>query len=139
MGTEVPPESKPTNPAAASGSANPLPYKIGNEKLIRITEVAANRLKFLLERAGKKEGALRVSVIGGGCSGLQYKMDLTEGPRPRDILVPSRGVNVVVDPKSALYVSGSELDFSEDLQKGGFKVTNPNATAHCSCGESFSA
>lgn len=128
----------PSNASPPSGNP-PLPYKIGTEKLIRITEAAANRLKQLLERTGKKDGALRVAVIGGGCSGLQYKMDLTEGPRPRDILVPSKGVNVVMDPKSALYVSGSELDFSEDLQKGGFKVTNPNATAHCSCGESFSA
>lgn len=120
-------------------SPSPLPYKIGTEKLIRVTENASNRLKQVLERTGKKDGALRVAVIGGGCSGLQYKMDLTEGPRPRDILVKSREVNVVMDPKSALYVSGSELDFSDDLQKGGFKVTNPNTTAHCSCGESFSA
>jgi iron-sulfur cluster assembly accessory protein len=117
----------------------PLPYKIGTEKLIRITENAANRLKQVLAKSGKTTGALRIAVVGGGCSGLQYKMDLADGPRPKDILVPSQGVNVVMDPKSALFVSGSELDFSDDLQKGGFKVTNPNATAHCSCGESFSA
>jgi iron-sulfur cluster assembly accessory protein len=117
----------------------PLPYKIGTEKLIRITEKAANRLKQVLSKAGKTPGALRIAVVGGGCSGLQYKMDLADGPRTKDILVPSQGVNVVMDPKSALFVSGSELDFSDDLQKGGFKVTNPNATAHCSCGESFSA
>jgi iron-sulfur cluster assembly protein len=66
-------------------------------------------------------------------------MDLVDGPVHRDILVPSKGVNIVIDPKSALFVSGSELDYSDDLQKGGFKVTNPNAVAHCSCGESFSA
>ena len=57
----------------------------------------------------------------------------------RDILIEAHGVRVVIDPKSALFVSGSGLDFSDDLQKGGFKVTNPNATAHCSCGESFAA
>ena len=79
------------------------------------------------------------AVIGGGCSGLQYKMDLVDGPRDRDILVPSNGVNVVIDPKSALFVSGSELDFSDDLQQGGFKVSNPNAVVTCSCGESFAA
>jgi iron-sulfur cluster assembly protein len=66
-------------------------------------------------------------------------MDLVDGPAPRDILVLSSDVRVVIDPKSALFVSGSLLDFSEDLQKGGFKVTNPNAVAHCSCGESFAA
>ena len=113
--------------------------KIGNEKLIKVTENAARRLSSLLEKQGRPQGALRLAVIGGGCSGLQYKMDLVEGPAPRDIMVHSSNVRIVVDPKSALFVSGSVLDFSDDLQKGGFKVTNPNAVAHCSCGESFAA
>jgi len=113
--------------------------KIGNEKLIKVTENAAHRLSSLLEKQGRPRGALRLAVIGGGCSGLQYKMDLVEGPAPRDIMVQSYNVRIVVDPKSALFVSGSVLDFSDDLQKGGFKVTNPNAVAHCSCGESFAA
>src|SRR5207244_6675676 len=110
---------------------------IGNGKLIKVTENAARRLSSLLEKQGRPQGALRLAVIGGGCSGLQYKMDLVEGPAPRDILVQSANVRIVVDPKSALFVSGSVLDFSDDLQKGGFKVTNPNAVAHCSCGETF--
>ncbi|HEY8900163.1 MAG TPA: iron-sulfur cluster assembly accessory protein [Chthoniobacterales bacterium] len=123
---------------AATESA--VQYRMGNEKLIRITEAASKKLRGLLERQGRAEhGALRVAVIGGGCSGLQYKMDLVDGPANRDIMVESSAVRVVIDPKSALFVSGSELDFSDDLQKGGFKVTNPNAVAHCSCGESFSA
>jgi iron-sulfur cluster assembly accessory protein len=112
-------------------------YKIGNERLIRITEQAARKLESLLEQKGKPEGALRLAVVGGGCSGLQYIMDLVDGPKERDILVPISNVRLVIDPKSALFVSGSVLDYSEDLQKGGFKVTNPNAVAHCSCGESF--
>jgi iron-sulfur cluster assembly accessory protein len=116
-----------------------LNIKIGNERLIKVTESAARRLISLLEKQGRPEGALRVAIIGGGCSGLQYKMDLVDGPAPRDILVHSSNVRVVIDPKSALFVSGSLLDYSEDLQKGGFKVTNPNAVAHCSCGESFAA
>ena len=116
-----------------------IKYRIGNEKLVRISPAASAKLTSLLTRQGRPGGALRVAVIGGGCSGLQYKMDLVEGPANRDILVESAGVRVVIDPKSALFVSGSELDYSDDLQKGGFKVTNPNATAHCSCGESFSA
>jgi iron-sulfur cluster assembly protein len=114
-------------------------YKIGNERLVKVTERAASKLSQLLERQGRSHGALRVAVIGGGCSGLQYRMDLVDGPANRDILVESNRVRVVVDPKSALFVSGSLLDYSDDLQKGGFKVTNPNAVAHCSCGESFSA
>jgi len=114
-------------------------YRVGNEKLIRVSESAAARVSSLLTKQGRPQGALRVAVIGGGCSGLQYKMDLVDGPANRDIMVESNTVRVVVDPKSALFVSGSELDFSDDLQKGGFKVTNPNAVAHCSCGESFAA
>jgi iron-sulfur cluster assembly accessory protein len=117
----------------------PLNYKVGNERLIRVTENASRKLTSLLQKQGRSHGALRVAVIGGGCSGLQYKMDLVDGPANRDILVQSANVRVVVDPKSALFVSGSLLDYSDDLQKGGFKVTNPNAVAHCSCGESFAA
>src|SRR6266436_4118468 len=116
-----------------------IKYKIGNEKLLKLSEKAGAKLSSLLTKQGRPQGALRVAVIGGGCSGLQYKMDLVDGPANRDILVESNSVRVVVDPKSALFVSGSLLDYSDDLQKGGFKVTNPNAVAHCSCGESFSA
>ncbi len=125
-------------------STDPAPtpeikYKIGNERLVRVTEDASRKLTSLLQKQGRAHGALRVAVIGGGCSGLQYKMDLVDGPANRDIMVESARVRVVVDPKSALFVSGSVLDYSDDLQKGGFKVTNPNAVAHCSCGESFAA
>ncbi len=116
-----------------------LNYKIGNEKLVRVLTPAATHVRGILDRRGRPDGALRIAVVGGGCSGLQYKMDLVDGPRDRDILVPSNGVNVVIDPKSALFVSGSELDFSDDLQQGGFKVSNPNAVVTCSCGESFAA
>jgi iron-sulfur cluster assembly accessory protein len=112
-------------------------YKIGNERLIRVTDKAANKLASLLQEKGNPDGALRLKVVGGGCSGLQYVMDLVDGPKEKDILVPTVNVRLIVDPKSALFVSGSVLDYSEDLQKGGFKVTNPNAVAHCSCGESF--
>lgn len=122
-----------------SNIASGINYKIGNERLIKVTESAAQKLNSLLQKQGRPTGALRVAVIGGGCSGLQYKMDLVDGPANRDILVESSTVRVVVDPKSALFVSGSLLDYSDDLQKGGFKVTNPNAVAHCSCGESFAA
>ena len=122
-----------------SNPTSAINYKIGNERLIKVTENASRKLTSLLERQGRATGALRVAVIGGGCSGLQYKMDLVDGPANRDIMVQSSDVRVVVDPKSALFVSGSLLDYSDDLQKGGFKVTNPNAVAHCSCGESFAA
>jgi iron-sulfur cluster assembly protein len=113
-------------------------FRVGDERLIKLTPSAAQKVTGLLTRQGRPTGVLRVAVVGGGCSGLQYKMDLQDSPANRDILVETGGVKVVVDPKSALYVTGSELDFIEALD-GGFKVKNPNAATSCSCGESFSA
>jgi iron-sulfur cluster assembly protein len=111
---------------------------VSDERLIKVTASAAKRVSTLLQKQGRPNGVLRVSVVGGGCSGLQYKMDLQDGPANRDFLVETAGVRVVVDPKSALYVTGSELDYLDALN-GGFKVKNPNAATSCSCGESFSA
>ena len=127
--------------AAATASAlNSTPsFRVGDERLIKVSENAARKVGSLLSRQGRPSGVLRVAVVGGGCSGLQYKMDLQDAPAARDILVESSGIRVVVDPKSALYVTGSELDYVEALQDGGFKVKNPNAATSCSCGESFSA
>lgn len=123
----------------ASRPAAAPTFRVGDERLVKLTPSAARKVATLLAKQGRTGGVLRVSVVGGGCSGLQYKMDLQDGPASRDILVDSGGVRVVVDPKSALYVTGSELDYMEALQDGGFKVKNPNAATTCSCGESFSA
>jgi len=126
--------------ATPAKNSNPQPnFRLGDERLVRVTASAAKKVGTLLTRQGRPNGVLRVAVVGGGCSGLQYKMDLQDGPANRDILVESAGIKVVVDPKSALYVSGCELDYVEALQGGGFKVNNPNAASSCSCGESFSA
>src|SRR5882672_6096954 len=114
-------------------------FRTGDERLVKLTPSAAKKVASLLTKQGRPNGVLRVAVMGGGCSGLQYKMDLQDGPANRDFLVESAGVKVVVDPKSALYVTGSELDYVEALSDGGFKVKNPNAATTCSCGESFSA
>lgn len=126
------------NKTLAATSAAPT-YRVGDERLIRVTPNAAKKISTLLQRQGRPAGVLRVAVVGGGCSGLQYKMDLQDQPANRDFLVESGGIKVVVDPKSALYVTGSELDYVDALQDGGFKVKNPNAASSCSCGESFSA
>jgi len=126
--------------ATAVSKPNPAPaFRVGDERLIKLTASAARKVSTLLTKQGRANGVLRVAVVGGGCSGLQYKMDLQDAPASRDILVESSGVRVVVDPKSALYVTGSELDYIDALQEGGFKVKNPNAATSCSCGESFSA
>jgi iron-sulfur cluster assembly protein len=123
--------------AATKPSGTPS-FRTGDERLIKLTTNAAGKVTSLLTKQGRPSGVLRVAVVGGGCSGLQYKMDLQDGPANRDILVETAGVRVVVDPKSALYVTGSELDYLDTLD-GGFKVKNPNAATSCSCGESFSA
>jgi iron-sulfur cluster assembly accessory protein len=126
-----------------TASANKPPsipaFRLGDERLIKVTTSAAKKVSTLLTKQGRAGGVLRVAVVGGGCSGLQYKMDLQDGPANRDIMVETAGIKVVVDPKSALYVTGSELDYVDALQDGGFKVKNPNAATSCSCGESFSA
>src|SRR2546426_2476898 len=114
-------------------------FRVGDERLIKVTPSAAKKVSSLLTKQGRANGVLRVAVVGGGCSGLQYKMDLQDAPASRDIMVETAGIKVVVDPKSALYVTGSELDFVDALQDGGFKVKNPNAATSCSCGASFSA
>lgn len=126
--------------AAAQNQNSSQPnIRVGDERLIKVSPSAAEKVTNLLTKQGRPNGVLRVAVVGGGCSGLQYKMDLQDSPANRDILVQSSGVKVVVDPKSALYVTGSELDYTDALQEGGFKVKNPNAATTCSCGESFSA
>src|SRR5687767_4370260 len=124
----------PNNKTAATPA-----FRVGDERLIKVLPNAARKVNALLTKQGRAKGVLCVAVVGGGCSGLQYKMDLQDHPAARDILVESAGIRIVVDPKSALYVTGSELDFVDTLQEGGFKVRNPNAASSCSCGESFSA
>ncbi len=126
--------------ASPKQAANPEPAgQTGDERLIKVTANAAKKVRGLMEKEGRANGVLRVAVVGGGCSGLSYKMDLQDGPAARDFVVETQGIRVVVDPKSAIYVTGCEVDYVESLQEGGFKITNPNAASTCSCGESFSA
>jgi len=123
--------------AATQTTAQPE-YRVGTEKLIKATDAAAQQVHKLLVKHNKPGGALRISIMGGGCSGLSYKMDLADVPKKGDILVETAGAKILVDQKSALYVTGSSLDFVDALIGGGFRMKNPNATATCSCGESFS-
>jgi iron-sulfur cluster assembly accessory protein len=115
----------------------PEGVRVGNEKLVQLTPSAGEKILSLIEREG--EGPyLRCRVAGGGCNGLSYKIALTKQSKPGDILVYSQGAAVLVDPKSALYLRGTILDYSNNMIGGGFKFNNPNATSSCSCGESFS-
>jgi iron-sulfur cluster assembly protein len=106
--------------------------------MITLTEKAAAKAKQLLEKTGKAGAALRISVISGGCSGLEYKIGPAEGePGPRDQVTESHGVKIYFDSKVILYMAGSELDYVSTLTSSGFKIKNPNAAAECSCGQSF--
>ena len=109
----------------------------GNEKLILVTESAGAKLNALVAREQKGE-YLRIKITGGGCNGLSYKMKFVKDTKRGDILVRSSGAKVLVDTKSALYLRGTHLDFSDKMVGGGFKFSNPNAKSSCSCGESFS-
>lgn len=122
---------------AGTDRQTPEGVRKGNEDLVRLTPPAGAKAAALIER--EKQGAyLRVAISGGGCNGLAYKLRFVEAPRKGDILVHSAGIEVVVDPKTALYLKGTVVDFSDRMVAGGFKFSNPNAKASCSCGESFS-
>jgi iron-sulfur cluster assembly protein len=108
----------------------------GNEKLVRVTLAAAQKLVQLMDREGSGD-FLRIRITGGGCNGLSYKMKFVEQGKAGDIGVMSEGIGLLVDSKTALYLRGTTLEFSDKLVGGGFKFSNPNAKASCSCGESF--
>ena len=111
--------------------------RVADERLIRLTAPAGGKVRALASREAQGE-FLRVSISGGGCNGLSYKMRFVGEAKSADILVRSEGVEVLIDPKSALYLRGTQLDYSDKMIGGGFKFSNPNAKASCSCGESFS-
>ncbi|HZD40416.1 MAG TPA: iron-sulfur cluster assembly accessory protein [Terriglobales bacterium] len=103
---------------------------------ISVTDRAAARIKQLLAAQKKEEQGLRVKVIGGGCSGLQYKLDFDQA-KPTDKIFEKDGAKVLVDMKSLLYLAGTELDYKEELMQSGFVFQNPNVKNSCGCGASF--
>lgn len=108
-----------------------------DQQAITVSDRAAKRIAEII--AGEPENKmLRVSVEGGGCSGFQYKFDLTNDQAPDDLAIENGGVTVLVDSISQMYMAGSEIDFADELIGAAFKVNNPNATASCGCGTSFS-
>jgi iron-sulfur cluster insertion protein len=106
-----------------------------NEASITISARAAQRILEILK--AEDAALMRVSVEGGGCSGFQYRFDLIKEGEPDDVLIERDGARVVVDPVSLDFVKGAELDFVDDLIGASFKMKNPNVTASCGCGTSF--
>ena len=105
--------------------------------VVTITPRAAEKARALLEERDQPEGALRIFVVGGGCSGFQYGMSIAEKPDPDDIVVSMEGVRLVVDAESVPLLHGAEVDYVEDLMKSGFTIYNPTAVSSCACGSSF--
>lgn len=116
-------KSAATAPAAPTGA-------------VRVTERAFERLAEIAEDTGEPK-ALRVAVLGGGCSGFQYEFALEDGPVEGDTVIESQGQRVLIDPESLPFLAGSVVDFRDELIGARFAVENPNATSTCGCGTSF--
>src|SRR5947209_17610950 len=108
------------------------------QTIVSLTEKAAVKvLELMAEEPDGEVGVLRVAVQGGGCSGFEYALGFDRTAQEGDLELESHGVTVVVDPFSAPYLQGAEIDFLETIQEAGFKISNPNVTASCGCGHSF--
>ena len=103
---------------------------------VNITDRAAEKIKEILTEEKREGQGLRLKVVGGGCSGLQYKLDF-DAPRAGDRVFEKEGAKVLVDMKSLLYLNGMELDYKEELMESGFIFQNPNVKRACGCGASF--
>lgn len=113
-----------------------MPESAMTDMTITLSERAARRISEIVADEPSNK-LLRVSVEGGGCSGFQYKFDLVPESEPDDLVIERAGATVLIDPISVNYMTGSEIDFVDDLIGSSFKINNPNAVAGCGCGTSF--
>jgi iron-sulfur cluster assembly protein len=125
-------EQQATPPTQPTPAAKPAP------RGITLHDTAVAQLKKLLAERQTPDAGLRIAVRGGGCSGLAYVMEWAEKPREKDKIFEREGVRVFVDPKSYLYLLGTEIAYESTLMAAGFKLNNPNVKSACGCGESFS-
>ncbi|MBI4245207.1 MAG: iron-sulfur cluster assembly accessory protein [Planctomycetes bacterium] len=102
-----------------------------------VTQLAADKIKYLAEQQGKKGYGLRIQVVRGGCSGYMYNMDFEKAKNDDDVIVEQHDVRLFVDKESAKMLNDVTVDYIESLQGAGFKISNPNETASCGCGKSF--
>lgn len=133
IGARAPAPAQPAPAPAAPAPAAAAPRRSG----IAILESAAERIRRLLEDRGTPDSGLRIRVRGGGCTGMQYDMEFAEVPREKDRVFEAHGVKVFVDPKSYIFLVGTELSYHQGKLESGFKLTNPNVKQSCGCGESF--
>ena len=110
---------------------------IATETPVTLSAAAAVQINAIMKKMGKQD-FLRVAVEGGGCSGFSYKFDFAESANEDDLVITRDGATVVIDEMSLEFLSGSEIDYANELIGSAFKIVNPNATANCGCGTSFS-
>jgi iron-sulfur cluster assembly protein len=120
-------------------TTTPLSPSATPEFPISVSEKAAAQVKSIQEREGKTDSFLRLSVVGGGCSGLSYKLSFEDAPKEKDRQLEIFGIKILADSKSLLFLKGTVLDFTDGLEGQGFVFNNPNAKQSCGCGSSFSA
>lgn len=126
--------------AATQQQPQAQPVIPADDAPITLTDAAAKQVLTMFEQERlPEEAGLRVAIIGGGCSGLSYKLAFESASRKRDKIYVINGVRVFMDPKSALYLRGTQLDFVDSLNGTGFTFSNPNADSECGCGQSFTA
>jgi len=107
--------------------------------MITLTDNAATKVREILDNENKEDSALRLGVKGGGCSGFSYTLNIDQLFSESDQVFEDKGVKIVIDAKSFIYLSGTEVDYVENLSGSGFAFANPNATRSCGCGSSFQA
>ncbi len=105
--------------------------------IVTVTDKAAEKARNILTERGIENGALRVFVVSGGCSGYQYGMAIARSREEDDIAIEASGITLLVDSESAPLLEGAEVDYVDDLMKSGFTIFNPNAVRSCACGSSF--
>ena len=107
--------------------------------MISLSDKAADKVREILGNEAKDDHALRVGVKGGGCSGFSYTLDIDKIFAESDQIFEEKGIKIVIDAKSFIYLSGTQVDYVENLSGSGFSFSNPNATRTCGCGSSFQA
>jgi len=112
--------------------ANPRP----RPQVMRLTDAAAERIKYVMANAAQPIVGVRVGVKNGGCAGMEYTMEYAESVRPNDEVVEDKGVKLLIDPKAVLFLLGTEMDFKSEKLSAQFVFNNPNQTSACGCGES---
>jgi iron-sulfur cluster assembly protein len=129
--TETSKPAAPDAPAAAPRPRRPRP------QVMSVTQLAAERVKALIEGRGKPTAGIRIGVRSKGCSGLSYTLEFADKQEPMDEVVETGGIKLLIDPKASLFLIGTEMDYEEEKLKSGFVFKNPNEKGRCGCGESF--